>query len=106
MVLCGCTAEDQAEPLRTYSTRKQLNEYDKVKSLLPRLSVGMSSLDVLLILGAPASKEGQTWIYLPERPGFFIPAESLKVQFDRGRYSGHEFVPIVLGENLEILQHE
>jgi hypothetical protein len=106
MALCGCTAEPQTDSLRTYSTRNQLNEYDKVKSLLPQLSVGMAGIDVLIILGSPASKDRQTWVYLPERPGFFIPAESLQVQFDRGRYIGHKFVPIVLGENLEILQHK
>ena len=51
----------------------------------------------MIRLGSPAEMRGNTWIYLPEKPGFLVPRELLEVRFERGVFVSYEFKPIVFG---------
>ncbi|MCH7797453.1 MAG: hypothetical protein IID28_03270 [Planctomycetes bacterium] len=51
----------------------------------------------MIRLGSPAEMRGNTWIYLPEKPGFLVPRELLEVRFERGVFVSYELKPIVFG---------
>ena len=74
--------------------------FSEVKRRTANLIPGMSRRDVLIRLGSPAHRAGDDWVYLPERPGVILPAEALRVRFERGRYTNHAYEPIILGERL------
>jgi outer membrane protein assembly factor BamE (lipoprotein component of BamABCDE complex) len=74
--------------------------YEQVTENAKQLHKGMSKLDVLLLLGSAAeeSKDGDTWVYLPERPAVLVPASALKLQFGPdGGLADWGYHPIVLG---------
>jgi len=67
-----------------------------------QLTDGMTKYEALILLGSPAeaSKDGDVWIYLPERPGVLVPSRALRLEFKDGRLVKHGYNPIVLGQSL------
>jgi len=82
--------------------RGQRYTFDYVEQHADQLRAGMSQLDVLLLLGSPAERQGEDWVYLPSREGIVLPAQALRVEFDDGRYVKHRYEPVVLGERLPL----
>ena len=80
----------------------QKYEYGYVTEQAKQLKKGMNKLQVLLLLGSAAeqSKDGDTWVYLPERPGVLVPASALKLQFGPEGLADWGSHPIVLGVRL------
>ena len=80
----------------------QRYEYARVKESAERLQKGMTKYQALILLGSPAEKamHGDTWVYLPERPGILLPASALKLDFRNGRLHDFGYHPIVLGTRL------
>jgi hypothetical protein len=76
--------------------------FSKVTENAERLRKGMSKLEVLLLLGSAAEKstDGDTWIYLPERPAVLVPASALKLEFGLEGLADWGYHPIVLGVRL------
>jgi outer membrane protein assembly factor BamE (lipoprotein component of BamABCDE complex) len=76
--------------------------YSHVTEQAKRLKKGMSKLDVLLLLGSAAeqSQDGDTWVYLPERPGVLLPTDALKLEFGPAGLADWGYHPIVLGVRL------
>ena len=99
-LMSGCTVETDVETGKMVAVRKQYLEYDQVKERLDKLYQGMRVSEVLLLLGSPAQRKGDEWIYLPNRPSWVIPGEAIHIQFRRNTYVSHRFVPIILGEEI------
>jgi len=80
----------------------QALDYDDVKESAKRLKEGMTKAQVQVLLGSPAEKSsnGNTWIYLPERPAVIVPGRALHLKFERGRLVKHGYHAIVLGAQL------
>lgn len=76
--------------------------YDQVDRLSSKLQLGMTRLDVNMLLGSPAEKdaENNVWVYLPERYAILIPAMALRLEFRDGKLAEFEHRPIVLGARL------
>lgn len=76
--------------------------YDQVDRLSSKLQVGMTRLDVTMLLGAPAEKdaENNVWVYLPERYAILVPAMALRLEFKDGKLIDFGRRPIVLGARL------
>jgi len=72
--------------------------YATVKERAERLAPGMSRTQVMILLGSPARRDGDDWVYRDDRDGILIPAEAMRVTFDRGRYVSHKTEPIILGQ--------
>lgn len=87
---------------RTLPAGDQRYTYQDVKGRASELVPGMSRRDVLVLLGSPAHRAGDDWVYLPERSGLLLPADAMRVRFQRGRYTEHQFEPIILGERLPL----
>lgn len=77
----------------------QRYEFEEVTRNAGDLKEGMSSFEVLMLLGSPAekSKHGDVWIYLPERPAVIVPGRALRLQFRGGKLVDHGYHAIVLG---------
>jgi hypothetical protein len=62
----------------------------------------MTKVDALLLLGSPAeaSRDGDVWIYLPERPAVMAPSRALRLVFEGNVLVKHGYTPIVLGQRL------
>jgi outer membrane protein assembly factor BamE (lipoprotein component of BamABCDE complex) len=101
-VLCpGCVQTDP-KPGRTIPRGDQKYMFSKVTESAERLELGMSKLEVQLLLGSPAEKDesGDTWVYLPERAAVLVPARALQLTFEDGRLTEHGYRAIVLGQKL------
>jgi outer membrane protein assembly factor BamE (lipoprotein component of BamABCDE complex) len=101
LVLCCMPACVEVDP-KTGETIPRGNQkfyYSEVTEKAKRLEAGMSKLDVLLLLGSAAeqSENGDTWVYLPERPGVLVPASALKLEFGPAGLAEWGYHPIVLG---------
>lgn len=77
----------------------QRYEFEEVTRNADDLKEGMSTFEVLMLLGSPAeqSKHGDVWIYLPERPAVIVPGRALRLQFRNGKLVDHGYHAIVLG---------
>ena len=87
---------------RTLPRGNQRYEFSRVERDAERLAKGMTKRQVLLLLGSPAEKDdrGDTWVYLPERPGILIPAKALKLSFRWDELAEWGYHAIVLGQRL------
>jgi outer membrane protein assembly factor BamE (lipoprotein component of BamABCDE complex) len=76
--------------------------WDRVKELEKQLKDGMTKSQVMYLMGSPAetNKEGDEWVYLPERYGILIPAEALHLKFEGATLVKHGYRPIILGAQL------
>lgn len=76
--------------------------YDQVDRLSSKLQLGMTRLDVNLLLGSPAEKDADSnvWVYLPERYAILVPAMALRLEFKDGKLADFGRRPIVLGARL------
>ena len=101
VVITGCVETD-VETGKMTAVSDQLLEYDQVKERLDKLKQGMVMHEVLFLLGSPAKRSGNEWIYLPNRPSWVIPGEAIHIKFHRNVYVSHKFVPIVLGEEIDL----
>jgi hypothetical protein len=80
-----------------WELRNQKYTYDEVKGKLPQLQKGMAKAQVMIILGSPAQSYEDLWVYLPDRPAFYVPGEGVVIEFENGRYTKHRFGLIILG---------
>lgn len=92
----GCVSQDPAtgDPAPPEGQRYTLKE---IEDRLDRLRPGLSRTEVLLILGSPADRTEDAWVYRPARSGIFVPARALVVRFESRRYVGYDYQPIVFG---------
>ena len=97
----GCVTEN-ATTGEKIPRGDQKYPFEKVEKAAGELTVGMTKTQVLLLLGSPAemSREGDVWIYLPERYGILIPARALRLEFQTNDLAEYGFQPIVLGARL------
>lgn len=99
-LLCGCHTESVETETYAGQPANQKYDFDEVKKRAKQLKPGMTGYNVLILLGSPAKKEGDAWVYLPSRTGAILPAEALQVNFERGRYVSHKFQPIIGAERV------
>jgi hypothetical protein len=88
---------------KTKPRGNQKFEYDVVTEHAKQLHKGMTKLECLLLLGSAAeeSKDGDTWVYLPERPAVLVPSSALELQFGPDTtLEDWGYHPIVLGLRL------
>ena len=99
LAFASCVNVDP-ETGETIPRGNQRYEFKEVERNAEKLETGMSKYQVLMLLGSPAeeSKQGDVWVYLPERPAVIIPASALRLQFRNGRLADHGYHPIVLGQ--------
>ncbi len=96
---CATTPSPPEDPRR--GVEYQAYDLDTVKRNLKDLQPGAPKLEVLSRLGSPAVQQPDYWEYWPkDRPGVILPAEAIRIEFERGRYLRHRSVPIILGERL------
>jgi len=100
-LLAGCVNVDP-ETGKTIPRGGQKYEYSVVKQRAEQLRVGMTKMEVIILLGSPAdtSAGGDVWAYLPERPAVLVPASGLRLVFQDGFLKSHEFTSIVFGQPL------
>jgi len=98
--LAGCRTESVETEVAGGKPPYQRFAFDEVKERAKELRPGMSKTGVLLLLGSPARREADSWIYLPSRPGTLLPAEALEVEFRGDRYETHTFQPVIVGERI------
>lgn len=101
LTLSGCVQVDP-DTGQTLPRGEQKYEFETVTRRAEQLQSGMSRLNVLLLLGQPAEKsaDGNTWIYLPERPAVLIPSRALRLVFENDSLVRHSYRAIVLGQPL------
>ncbi len=70
-----------------------------VERLAKGLELGMTTVEVTLMIGSPAEKssDGVMWVYLPERPAVLIPSSALHLEFENHRLVKFGYRPIILG---------
>ncbi len=100
-VLAGCVSvdPDTGKPIPRGEQRFPFDTVTRnAESLLP----GMSKSECLMLLGSPAerSADGDTWVYLPERPAVLIPGRALRLRFADNRLAEHGYRAIILGQDL------
>ncbi len=93
----GCRTESANTEFYVQGHPRQKYEYKEVRRLVKKLARGTPRHQVMIRLGSPAEMRGNTWIYLPEKPGFLVPRELLEVRFERGVFVSYDFKPIVFG---------
>jgi hypothetical protein len=96
--LGGCKTESMNAYAYEDGHPNQKYAFSEVKKRARGLRAGMSRSEVLITLGSPAEIRGNTWVYLPPKPGYVVPTELLEVRFERGRYVAHEFKVILFGQ--------
>ena len=99
-LFCGCTAESIDLTQYPGGQPSQKYDYKEVKRLAKQLRPGMAQIDVMILLGSPAQRQADRWIYLPSKPTFLLPTEGLEVRFRRGMYESYKTTPIIFGERL------
>lgn len=100
LLSAGCVNVDP-DTGKTIPRGDQRFEFETVTHRAKDLEMGMTKMEVLLLLGSPAeeSHAGDVWVYLPERPAVLIPGRALRLEFDDARLVDHGYRPIVLGED-------
>ncbi len=93
----GCRTESAKTGFYDQGHPRQKYQYKEVRALVKKLPRGTPRHEVMIRLGSPAEMRGNTWIYLPEKPGFLVPRELLEVRFERGVFVSYELKPIVFG---------
>jgi len=80
----------------------QRYEFEEVTRNAEDLKEGMSTFQVLVLLGSPAERgqHGDVWVYLPERPAVIVPGRALRLQFRNGKLVDFGYRAIVLGARL------
>jgi hypothetical protein len=96
----GCQTLKMDSKTYKSAVANQKYDYGEVKRRLKELEPGTTQVEVLIKLGSPAERQRDNWIYLPSRLGLLLPAESLIVRFESGRYASHVFRPVILGERI------
>jgi outer membrane protein assembly factor BamE (lipoprotein component of BamABCDE complex) len=101
LALAGCVNVDP-ETGKTLPRGGQKHEFAIVEQRAAQLQNGLSKPEVVILLGSPAetSNDGNTWVYLPERPAVLIPSHALRLVFKDNTLVSHESVPIILGKTL------
>lgn len=101
VALAGCVNVDP-QTGKTIPRGEQKNDYAYVKERAAQLRVGMTKMEVTILLGSPAqtSHDGDVWDYVPERPAVLMPAKGLRLVFLNGCLKTHEFTTIVFGQPL------
>jgi outer membrane protein assembly factor BamE (lipoprotein component of BamABCDE complex) len=81
---------------------KQRYPWDKVVELAKQLQKGMNKPQVLALMGSPAEidADDNQWVYLPERYGILVPAQALRLEFDKALLTDFGYRAIVLGAQL------
>ena len=79
-VVSGCAVDAALTTEQAEVAASQKYDYDYVKRQSRQLTPGLSKAEVMILLGSPAQQEAARWVYLPKRPGVFVPAEALVVQ--------------------------
>lgn len=99
VALAGCVNVDP-QTGKTIPRGDQKNEYAYVKERAAQLRVGMTKMEVTILLGSPAqtSHDGDVWDYVPERPAVLMPAQGLRLVFLDGCLKTNEFTAIVFGK--------
>ena len=97
----SCVSVDP-ETGETIPRGNQRYEFSEVTRNVDKLEIGMSYYQVLMLLGSPAekSKQGDVWIYLPERAAVLIPGRALRLQFRNSALASYGYHAIVLGARL------
>lgn len=101
LLVVGCVNVDP-ETGKTIPRGGQRYEYATVERRAEQLRDGMTRTDVLFLLGSPAetSRDGEVWVYLPERPAVLVPSRGLRLVFQGDTLASHSFTSIVFGQPL------
>lgn len=101
LLLVGCVNVDPNTG-KTIPREGQKHPFAQVESRAEQLRIGLTKFEVITLLGSPAekSRDGTTWVYLPERPAVLIPSRALKLTFRNDVLVEHGYSPIVLGQTL------
>ncbi len=99
-VFAGCTTRRDVQTGQVLPANDQRYDFEQVTERAAYLQPGMSKGQVLILLGSPARRDNDLWVYVPERPALLIPAAAMNVRFQSNRYVEHNFSPIVLGERI------
>ena len=70
---------------------RQTRSLDQVKDKVGQLRLGMSQDQVRRLLGMPARKEGNDWVYLPNRKSDLFLEKKLVVKFFGNEYVSHAY---------------
>lgn len=100
-VLTGCVSVDPNTG-KVIPRGEQRFPFDTVTRNAESLLPGMSKTECLMLLGSPAerSADGDTWVYLPERPAVLVPGRALRLVFSGDRLLEHGYRAIILGQDL------
>ncbi|MFT5289884.1 MAG: outer membrane protein assembly factor BamE (lipoprotein component of BamABCDE complex) [Planctomycetota bacterium] len=101
LVLGSCVGVDP-ETGEVNPRGNQRFTFAEVKDNAADLRVGLTKIQVILLLGTPAEKDRSTntWVYLPERPAVIVPGRALRLEFKNGRLADFGYHAIVLGQRL------
>ena len=95
MTGCRSVARD---PYRGFENQDR--DIREVRGRVADLRAGMSTSEVELVLGEPARRTSDQWIYLPEfRSGEAVP-EAVYVQFSDGRFTSWSLEPMPAAEEI------
>ena len=94
----GCRTESAGTDFYPGGHPNQKYDFAEVGRAVRKIPPGTARQDVMIQLGSPAQINGNTWIYLPEDPGFLVPKKLLEVRFRGGYFVDYEFKPIVFGQ--------
>ena len=99
LLTSGCVEIDPATG-DTKPRGGQFYEFSEVQERAEDLMVGMTTRDVILLLGSPAekSRDRSEWVYLPERAAVLIPGRALKLEFESRRLASWGYHAIILGQ--------
>ena len=98
---CRSAARD---PYRGFANQDR--DIREVRGRVGDLHAGMGPTEVELVLGAPARRTVDQWVYLPEfRAGEPVP-EAIYVQFAEGRFSSWSLEPVPSGEESRKIGNE
>lgn len=98
----GACVNVDPETGKTIPRGDQKFEFEYVRKQAEKLELGMTTTEVLILLGSPAERDvgGTEWVYLPERPAVLIPGKALRLVFENGRLKKYAYHPIILGQEL------
>ncbi len=105
LVACASVEPDTGE---VGPRGNQGSSFTEVKENADNLRLGLTKIQVVLLLGTPAKKDGpavkdgatSTWVYLPERPAVIVPERALRLEFKDGRLVDFGYHAIVQGQRL------
>ena len=98
---CRSTARD---PYRGFANQER--DIREVRGRVGDLRDGMGPTEVELVLGAPARRSADQWVYLPEfRAGEPVP-EAIYVQFDDGQFASWSLEPVAADDDSRRIGNE